>query len=42
MPKWAWAVLIVVGMPIGALVYIAVVILRSGVQREDAEGRNIE
>jgi len=42
MPKWAWAVLIVVGMPIGALVYIAVVIFGSGVQREDAEGRNIE
>ncbi len=42
MPKWAWAVLIVVGMPIGALVYIAVVIFGWGVQREDAEGRTGE
>jgi membrane protease YdiL (CAAX protease family) len=42
MPKWAWAVLIIVGMPIGGVVYIAVVIFGSGVQREDAEGRNIE
>ena len=42
MAKWGWAVLIVLGMPIGGLVYIAVVIAGSGVQRQDAEGRNIE
>jgi len=42
MPKWAWALLIIVGMPIGGAVYIAVVVFGSGVQREDAEGRQID
>lgn len=42
MPKWAWALLVVVTFPIGAVVYIAVVMFGAGVQREDAEGRNIE
>ncbi|MCL1599549.1 MAG: hypothetical protein M3094_10210 [Actinomycetia bacterium] len=42
MPKWGWAVLIIAGMPIGGLVYIAIVIMGSGSIREDAEGRNIE
>ncbi len=40
MPKWAWGLLIVVGMPVGGLVYIAVVMLGWGVQRDDAEGRD--
>jgi hypothetical protein len=39
MPKWAWALLIVVTMPLGAVVYLAVVVLGAGVQRDDAEGR---
>lgn len=42
MPKWAWAVLIIAGMPVGGLVYIAIVILGSGASRDDAEGRTIE
>jgi len=42
MPKWAWAVLLIVTFPIGSVVYIAVIIYGAGVQREDAEGRTIE
>ena len=42
MAKWAWAVLIIAGMPVGGLVYIAIVILGSGASRDDAEGRTIE
>lgn len=39
MPKWAWAVLIVVTMPLGGVLYLVVVVLGGGAQREDAEGR---
>lgn len=39
MPKWGWAALIVFTMPLGGVVYLLVVILGAGVQREDAEGR---
>ena len=38
MPKWAWALLIVLTMPLGGLVYLIVVIGGAG-GREDAEGR---
>lgn len=39
MPKWAWALLIVLTMPLGGVLYVVVVILGGGTQREDAEGR---
>jgi len=42
MPKWAWALLLLVTFPIGAVVYIAVIVYGAGVQREDAEGRTTE
>lgn len=42
MPKWAWALLLVVTFPVGAVVYIAVIVYGAGVQREDAEGRSGE
>lgn len=38
MPKWAWALLIVLTMPLGGVVYLLVV-FSAGVQRHDAEGR---
>ena len=38
MPKWAWALLIVLTMPLGGIVYIIVVIAGAG-GSEDAEGR---
>jgi hypothetical protein len=39
MPKWAWALMIVVTMPLGGIVYVLVVVMAAGVQRPDAEGR---
>lgn len=39
MPKWAWALLIIAGIPLGALIYLLVVVLAAGAQRGDAEGR---
>ena len=39
MSKWAWALLIVLTMPLGGVIYLLVVVLGAGVQREDAEGR---
>ena len=39
MPKWAWALLIVLTMPLGGVVYL-LVFYGVGAQREDAEGRN--
>ena len=39
MPKWGWTLLIVLTMPLGGLVYLLVVIVGAGVQRDDAEGR---
>lgn len=39
MSKWAWAALIVLTMPLGGVVYLLVVVLGAGIQREDAEGR---
>jgi hypothetical protein len=39
MPKWAWALLIVLTMGFGTLIYLLVVVLGAGVQRQDAEGR---
>lgn len=39
MPKWAWAALIVLTMPLGGVIYLLVVVAGAGVQREDAEGR---
>ena len=39
MPKWAWAALIVLTMPIGGIIYL-LVIGGVGTQREDAEGRS--
>jgi len=39
MPKWAWALLIIVTFPIGSVVYIAVVMFGAGTEREDAQGR---
>ncbi len=39
MPKWAWALLIILTMPLGGVVYL-LVFYGAGVQREDAEGRN--
>jgi hypothetical protein len=39
MPKWAWALMIVVTMPLGGVVYLLVVVMGAGVQRPDAEGR---
>jgi hypothetical protein len=40
MPKWAWALFILIAMPLGSFVYLAVVIAGAGVQRDDAEGRS--
>lgn len=39
MPKWGWALLVIVTFPVGSLVYIAVVIFGAGTHRGDAEGR---
>ena len=39
MPKWAWAALIVLTMPVGGIIYLLVV-AGIGTQREDAEGRS--
>ena len=39
MPKWAWALLIIVTFPIGSLIYIAVVVFGAGTPRNDTEGR---
>jgi ABC-type transport system involved in cytochrome bd biosynthesis fused ATPase/permease subunit len=39
MPKWAWALLIVLTMPLGGVIYLMVVVAGAGTQREDAEGR---
>ena len=39
MPKWAWAALIVLTMPVGGIIYLLVV-AGVGTQREDAEGRS--
>jgi hypothetical protein len=39
MPKWAWAVIIVVAMPLGGIVYVLVSVLDAGETRADAEGR---
>ena len=41
MPKWAWAVLVIVGAPFGAVIYIAIVMFGFGVNRDDAEGHEI-
>ncbi|MGI9584471.1 MAG: PLDc N-terminal domain-containing protein [Acidimicrobiia bacterium] len=38
MPKWAWALLIVVTIPLGGIIYLLVV-MSVGIQRPDAEGR---
>jgi hypothetical protein len=40
MPKWAWALFILIAMPLGSFVYLAVVVAGAGVQRDDAEGRS--
>lgn len=42
MPKWAWAVLILLGFPFGPIVYIVVVVFGVGTHREDAEGRHAD
>lgn len=39
MPKWAWALLIVITMPLGGVLYLVVVVMGGGVERQDAEGR---
>ncbi len=39
MPKWAWALLILVTMPLGGVVYLLIVVFGAGV-REDAEGKH--
>jgi hypothetical protein len=39
MPKWAWALLIVLAMPVGTLIYLLVAVLGAGTQRADAEGK---
>ncbi len=41
MPKWAWALLVVFTIPIGSILYFAVV-FGIGVQREDGEGRHVD
>jgi len=38
MPKWAWALLIVLTAPLGGAVYLIVVVAGAG-GRSDAEGR---
>jgi hypothetical protein len=38
-PKWAWALLIVLTAPVGSIIYVLVEILDAGVTRSDAEGR---
>lgn len=42
MPKWAWALMIVVMLPLGGIVYLLVVVMSAGVQRPDAEGRIVD
>ena len=39
MPKWAWALLIVLTAPLGGVIYGIVVIAGAGTRVEDAEGR---
>lgn len=39
MPKWAWALLIVVAMPLGGIIYVLVSVFDAGEHRADAEGR---
>ena len=39
MPKWAWGLLIVLTMPLGGVLYLVVVVMGAGLQRDDAEGR---
>ncbi len=40
MPKWAWAMFILLTMPLGGFVYVAVAVAGAGAQRDDAEGRS--
>lgn len=40
MPKWAWAALIVLTMPLGGFVYLLVVIIGAGLQPPEVEGRS--
>ena len=42
MPKLAWGLLMVVTFPVGAIVYIVVVVFGVGTEREDAEGRHAD
>jgi hypothetical protein len=39
MPKWAWALLIILTAPAGGFIYLAIVVAGAGTGREDAEGR---
>ncbi|MCL1594739.1 MAG: hypothetical protein M3132_10355 [Actinomycetia bacterium] len=39
MPKWAWVLFMIFTIPIGAIVYISVVMFGAGTKRDDAEGR---
>ena len=38
-PKWGWALLIVLTAPVGSVIYVLVEVLDAGVTRSDAEGR---
>jgi hypothetical protein len=40
MPKWAWALFIIVTMPLGGVVYLAIAVFGAATHREDAEGRS--
>ncbi|MGI9667138.1 MAG: PLDc N-terminal domain-containing protein [Acidimicrobiia bacterium] len=39
MPKWGWALLIVLTMPLGGMIYLIVVIIGAGLKPPDVEGR---
>ena len=39
MPKWGWALLVILAAPVGSLIYVVVEVFDAGVKRPDAHGR---